>query len=199
MVSNTFSINGSSLKKNIRYINIKKKYNNNRKKYNKLIDNKKKKSSNNIFNYTIKGKIIKKYVKKKLNKEEKIIFHKNGILPCQYCRENTYIGKNIIYDKIFNFTHKIKKFEENEKMNIDHFIQRSYGGSSDIDNGVVCCKYCNTQWLKGTNVITDIKYKDLERIKSYLRDQYATHGPMIDDETEELMICFFKEHPYCRI
>ena len=142
------------------------------------------------FTYSTKFKIIEKYVLR-LNREQQKLFYTNGILPCQYCKEHTYIGPTKEYMKYFSFSNIKRKFMECEKLNIDHFIPCCQGGNANIENGIVSCTYCNKDWLKDEK-------KNLDDIKMFFLKQHPTHGPMIDDDTEEKIRNFLNEKPYRR-
>ena len=152
--------------------------------------NKKEKDKRDNFDYNKKIKIIKKYISN-LNLKQQQKFYNEGCLPCQYCKQKTYIGPTKIYMKHFSFNNIKKIFAENTKLNIDHFIPCFQGGNANIDNGVVSCTYCNKKWLYEKN-------KNLDNIKMFFLKQYSTHGPMIDDDTEDMIRDFLDKKPYSR-
>ena len=137
---------------------------------------------NNLFkNYIMKlGYFFIKFWKQ-------ITFFKYGIIPCEYCGGDCYVGDNKEYLKKFRFTNLPERIPEKKKMHIDHLVQCSNGGKGEISNGVVCCFNCNKTWL----------INECEELKSfYLHDKEETRGPMIDDYLEEMIIDHQTRKPY---
>jgi hypothetical protein len=118
--------------------------------------------------------------------DEQNRFYTEGILPCEYCGGDCYIGDSKEYLKNFLFTNLQKTFQEKEKMNIDHLVQCSNGGKGEISNGVVCCSYCNKEWLKDVDVI----------IKTNLRNRNHNVSPMEEDSVCQKTREFTFKNPF---
>jgi len=130
------------------------------------------KTNRNEFSYSKKFISLSSYLNK-LNSEEKILFYKNGSLPCPMCKDLMFLGRNPLSRRL-KVANTLNTFDQDKKLVFDHNKSCFNGGNDDISNCNPICHKCNS----------NCNGKVSEKTKDTIMNIYITHGSMITDEFE---------------
>lgn len=94
------------------------------------------------------------------------------------------IDKIYIYERDNRRCFYCNKYLKFKQITLDHYLPKSYGGTQDVYNLVVCCKKCNK--LKGSFVPKDYEDTIINLFKRAVSDR-KIRGKGIDVDIRELM------------